>query len=230
MSALLEGRLERETGEASSPVASAVLVDRRPLVLATVARVLDSIGVEVCASGTRVEAALGAVVARRPDLFLLGLDAGEGASNGLRLVRRAHALVPGVKSIVLVDTADEAILREAVEDGASAAVLLSARRDDLAAAVRQTLRRSIYLAHPSAAFPGRPSAAGAPRAPFVRLTKREAEILRLVAEGRSNGEIARTLWLALPTIKQHLSHIYRKLDVKNRTEASRWAYHNGWCR
>jgi DNA-binding NarL/FixJ family response regulator len=144
-------------------------------------------------------------------------------------VRRAHALVPGIKSIVLVDTADEAVLREAVEGGASAAVLLSARRDDLAAAVRQTLRRSIYLAHPSPAAPERPPAAPDPGARFVRLTRREAEILRLVAEGLSNCEMARMLWLAEPTIKQHLSHIYRKLDVKNRTEASRWAYRNGWC-
>ena len=55
------------------------------------------------------------------------------------------------------------------------------------------------------------------------LTKRELEILQLVAEGHSNGELARMLWVTEQTVKFHLSNIYRKLDVANRTEASRWA-------
>ena len=59
------------------------------------------------------------------------------------------------------------------------------------------------------------------------LTKRELEILQLVAEGHSNGELARMLWVTEQTVKFHLSNIYRKLDVANRTEASRWAQLHG---
>jgi DNA-binding CsgD family transcriptional regulator len=59
------------------------------------------------------------------------------------------------------------------------------------------------------------------------LTRRELEILRLVAEGHSNAELARTLWVTEQTIKFHLSNIYRKLEVANRTEASRWAQLHG---
>ena len=55
------------------------------------------------------------------------------------------------------------------------------------------------------------------------MTRREAEILRLVAEGHSNADVARMLWIAEQTVKFHLSNVYRKLNVSNRTEASRWA-------
>ncbi len=59
------------------------------------------------------------------------------------------------------------------------------------------------------------------------LTRRELEILKLVAEGHSNAALARMLWVTEQTVKFHLSNIYRKLDVTNRTEASRWAQLNG---
>jgi DNA-binding CsgD family transcriptional regulator len=59
------------------------------------------------------------------------------------------------------------------------------------------------------------------------LTRREVEILRLVSEGHSNAQVARTLWVTEQTVKFHLSNIYRKLDVGNRTEASRWAQLHG---
>jgi DNA-binding CsgD family transcriptional regulator len=59
------------------------------------------------------------------------------------------------------------------------------------------------------------------------LTRREREILQLVAEGHSNAQLARMLWVTEQTVKFHLSNIYRKLDVANRTEASRWAQLNG---
>jgi DNA-binding NarL/FixJ family response regulator len=59
------------------------------------------------------------------------------------------------------------------------------------------------------------------------LTTRELEVLRLVAGGSTNGEIARKLWVTEQTVKFHLSNVYRKLNVGNRTEASRYAHVNG---
>jgi DNA-binding CsgD family transcriptional regulator len=63
--------------------------------------------------------------------------------------------------------------------------------------------------------------------PAADLTRRELEILRLVAEGHSNAGLAKMLWVTEQTVKFHLSNIYRKLNVANRTEASRWAQLNG---
>ena len=59
------------------------------------------------------------------------------------------------------------------------------------------------------------------------LTRREIEILQLVAEGHSNAGVAKLLWVTEQTVKFHLSNIYRKLGVANRTEASRWAQLQG---
>ena len=59
------------------------------------------------------------------------------------------------------------------------------------------------------------------------MTRRELEILKLVAEGQPNATVARKLWVTEQTVKFHLSNIYRKLGVANRTEAGRWAALNG---
>ena len=92
------------------------------------------------------------------------------------------------------------------------------------AGIRQAFEASIYLAHSAAA--------SSPREPGVaaetpELTRREFEILQLVAEGHSNSQLAKMLWVTEQTVKFHLSNIYRKLDVANRTEASRWAQIHG---
>ncbi|MGH3084703.1 MAG: LuxR C-terminal-related transcriptional regulator, partial [Gaiellaceae bacterium] len=103
----------------------------------------------------------------------------------------------------------------------------TAHPDDVASAVRQAFDHSVFI--PGAAAASAPTAADAP----VRverpggLTPRELEILKLVAEGHSNAQLARMLWVTEQTVKFHLSNIYRKLDVANRTEASRWAQRNG---
>ena len=110
--------------------------------------------------------------------------------------------------------------------GVSAYVVKTAHPEDLASAVRQAFSHSVYLA-------GRRNLAPAPVEPKVEaadepgLTRRELEILRLVAEGQSNAQLARMLWVNEQTVKFHLSNIYRKLDVANRTEASRWAQIHG---
>jgi len=82
----------------------------------------------------------------------------------------------------------------------------------------------------STAWPPAPSMPADPWATqqACPLTPRQLEILRAVAEGRTNAEIARQLWLTEQTVKFHLSKIYRRLGVSNRTEASRYALLNGW--
>ena len=91
--------------------------------------------------------------------------------------------------------------------------------------MRQLFSPSFYLARSQPTAPATPSQ---PVSDAVALlTKREGEILRLAAEGHSNSELAKMLWVTEQTVKFHLSNIYRKLEVSNRTEASRWAHHHG---
>ena len=134
---------------------------------------------------------------------------------------------PELKSIVVSDNTEFEAIDAAFAAGASAYCIKTARQEDLASAIRQVFDRSIYLAtNGSLGHRGRPVASEAQ--PVVHdLTKRELEILQLVAEGHSNSQLARMLWVTEQTVKFHLSNIYRKLDVGNRTEASRWAQLNG---
>ena len=100
----------------------------------------------------------------------------------------------------------------------------TAQPDDLVAAVRQVFDHSIFL---RSAFSPAPRTMLPPTHGERGLTRRELEILRLVSDGHSNAQVARTLWVTEQTVKFHLSNIYRKLDVGNRTEASRWAQLHG---
>ena len=102
-------------------------------------------------------------------------------------------------------------------------MLKTAQPEDLASAIRQAF--DLDLPRPRAQRQARRTAqlheGGAD------LTVRELEILQLVAEGQSNSEMARRLWVTEQTVKFHLSNIYRKLNVSNRTQASRWAQVHG---
>jgi DNA-binding NarL/FixJ family response regulator len=108
--------------------------------------------------------------------------------------------------------------------GAAAYVTKAAHPDDLAAVVRQVFGPSVYFADNRTAPQTPPSRADSSD---LGLTRREAEILSLVAEGHSNAQVAKMLWVTEQTVKFHLSNTYRKLNVSNRTEASRWAQLNG---
>ena len=120
----------------------------------------------------------------------------------------------------------------ALEAGAVAYVVKTVHPDDFAAAIRQAFEHSIYLAGATAMPPT--VTAAAPSAPatddWCGLTRRELEILQLVAEGHSNAQLARMLWVTEQTVKFHLSNVYRKLGVSNRTEASRYAMRRGLLR
>jgi DNA-binding NarL/FixJ family response regulator len=139
------------------------------------------------------------------------------------LIERARAAVPELRLIVLSMHGEPETIDAAFASGATAYVVKTASPDDLASAVRQTFSHSVYL-------PGRPQAAAPPPKAVdaePELTRRELEILRLVAEGHSNAQLAKMLWVTEQTVKFHLSNIYRKLGVANRTEASRWAQVHG---
>jgi DNA-binding NarL/FixJ family response regulator len=202
---------------------TAILVDQHPLWLDTVEQVVRRAGVDVVAKITSSTLAYERVGELRPDLLVTGIKMGEGEMDGLALLRVARERVPGMKTIVLSMYDDPQHIDAAFAAGAQAYVLKTAHPDDLTSAVRQAFQHSIFLAS------GRPAAGPVPvpidDAPG--LTRRELEILQLVAEGHSNAQLARMLWVTEQTVKFHLSNIYRKLGVANRTEASRWAQLQG---
>jgi DNA-binding NarL/FixJ family response regulator len=205
---------------------TAVIVDRHPLWLDTVEQVVRRAGVEVVAKDTSPLAVLSKLADLQPSLLITGMTFAADEPDGLTLVQNASDRVPGLKVIVLSAHEDQQHIDAAFAAGASAYVVKTVHADDLTSAVRQAFMNSIFLAGARAAHT---SSAHAPAAidDSPGLTRRELEILRLVSEGHSNAQLARMLWVTEQTVKFHLSNIYRKLDVANRTEASRWAQLQG---
>jgi DNA-binding NarL/FixJ family response regulator len=202
---------------------TAILVDQHPLWMDTVEQVVRRAGVEVLAKITSAAVAHERLEELRPDLLVTGIKMSDGEIDGLTLLRLATERDPAMKAIVLSMYDDAGHIDAAFEAGAHAYVLKTAHPDDLTSAVRQAFQHSIFFAGSRRT----PAAAPAPLDEAPGLTRRELEILQLVAEGHSNAQLARMLWVTEQTVKFHLSNIYRKLDVANRTEASRWAQLHG---
>jgi DNA-binding NarL/FixJ family response regulator len=208
----------------------AVVLDPQPIWLDAVEMVLGRIGATVVVKTSSAREALSTIEHMQPRLLTLELDAAPGELDGFEVIRRARTLAPAIRAIVLSAHQDTAHIDAALAAGAAAYVVKTAHPDDVASAVRQAFDHSVYLAD-AAPRPGATGAAATPSPSASEtpggLTRRELEILRLVAEGHSNSQLARMLWVTEQTVKFHLSNVYRKIGVSNRTEASRWAQLNG---
>jgi DNA-binding NarL/FixJ family response regulator len=201
-----------------------LLVDEHPLWLDTIQQVVEPMQIRVLAKATRSSRALTFVSERAPDLLITGIRMPEGEMDGISLIREALQLAPTMKAIVLSMYEDRAHVEAAFAAGAFAYVLKGANPDDLRSAIRQAFEPSVFLASDFMSGSREPVEKGPVDA---GLTRRELEILQLLAEGHSNADLAKMLWVTEQTVKFHLSNIYRKLGVANRTEASRWAQLNG---
>jgi DNA-binding NarL/FixJ family response regulator len=152
------------------------------------------------------------------DLVVVYADTPLSPSAGaLANVRRAST----GKIILLTGDMDTGWLHDAHDRGVDAVVSVSVGTAGIGQLIRQLALGAVY--HPLTA--PRPVVAEDPR--HSDLTTRELEILRLVAAGASNGQVAMELWVTEQTVKFHLSNTYRKLGVANRTEAAHYAHTHG---
>jgi DNA-binding NarL/FixJ family response regulator len=140
------------------------------------------------------------------------------------VVHRVEALASAsaAKVVCFVSSGDVRRIGALLQAGAESCVATSVAPDDLAAVIREAGRGTIFHAPPTP--PGSVVAEANGHAPTVAgLTSRELEVLALAAEGLANKQIAQRLWVTPKTIKFHLSNVFRKLDVANRTEATHQA-------
>ena len=149
-----------------------------------------------------------------PDVVLLDLHM--PGMDGLRCLELLRERYPKVKTIVLSGSDDPGAVDAAFARGAVAFIQKTIDPGDLAAVIRQALAGNVYysVGHRGPLAPQ----------PECDLTAREIEIVRALADGRTNKELAKEFWLSAHTIKYHLTNIYRKLGVTCRTEAVRHAY------
>jgi DNA-binding NarL/FixJ family response regulator len=189
--------------------------DRYQLFVDALDAVLRAAGVEVVGKATSRNRALELIDAGRADLVLVGLG-GPGADEALDLIRRVRERWPAMRNIVVGRDGDSSRVEQALAAGATTFVAKGASIDDISFAIKQSFDHSIHFAADRAR-------GGTDAVESGVLSDREVEILRLVAAGRSNGDVARELGVTEQTVKFHLSNIYRKLHVTNRTQASRRA-------
>jgi DNA-binding NarL/FixJ family response regulator len=217
---------------ASSTHRTAVLLDPHPLWLDALESILGSIEVEVVGRTTSPEDALELVEEQEPDVLICETETLNGGMSGSDLIRACRERLSTLRVIVLGASRNHVDIDAAFDAGALAYAVKTAHPEDVAATVRQTFDHTIFLAQSASTNGSAPgsvtlAASDSEEDENVALTRREREILALVAEGHSNRELARMLWVTEQTVKFHLSNIYRKLDVANRTEASRWAHRHG---
>jgi DNA-binding NarL/FixJ family response regulator len=160
-----------------------------------------------------------AVADAAPDLVVID-DMGERQLT-LSRIREVRVAVPKAKIVLLTVRMDRAWLTESADAGVHAAICKSAPPASVGQLIRAVADGNVFHAF-DRAVDQRATSTVKPD-----LTARELEILSWVAAGESNSRIARQLFVTEQTVKFHLSNIYRKLGVANRTQASHFAYHNG---
>jgi len=194
------------------------LVDDHPSVLDGVGRAVDGApGMRVVGTAKSADEAAAALEHATPDVVVCDIQMG-GEAEGLRLLERFGRR--GRTRFLMLSAFDYPTLyRAAHERGAAGYVLKTAELDAVVEAIRK-------VAAGGTAFPGSALRAmrGAPRRP----TDREIELLRLVAAGQSNDEIADALTLSLKTVESHLRRLFNRYAVMNRTELAVLALREGW--
>jgi len=229
---------------ASAPI-RVLVVDDQELVRSGFCVILDTAdGIEVAGEAANGEAAVAAVASTRPDVVLMdirmpGMDGlaatrlitGDGSGSGAGGAGDGGS--PHRPKVVMLTTFDlDDYVYEALRAGASGFLLKDSPRHDLIAAIRAAAAGDALLA-PSVtrrlieAFARRPPEAAPSPSRLASMTARERDVLLLLARGRSNAEIATTLFVSEATVKTHVGNLLAKLGLRDRVQAVILAYETG---
>lgn len=187
-------------------------------------------GVEVVGEASDGVEALERIPRVRPEVMLV--DVRMPRMDGIELIERLGREHPEVAAIILTTFDDDDYVFRGLRAGAKGYILKDVPSEELAAAIRKVYRGGAVLDGPITlkviSEIGRLSKGVAPRPGSEVLSEREMEVLRLVASGASNREIARALYITEGTVKNHISSILRKLGFRDRTQAALYAAERGW--
>lgn len=188
-------------------------------------------GIEVVGVAAAAEAALALVAESDPDVLLTDLRMpGIGGVEGIRRLRSSGSRT---QAVALTTYDDDATIIEALSAGALGFLNKDADPETIAAAIRVAADGQSLLDAKALAAMLHPDRSGADRRPPVTiappdgLTGREVDVLRLVATGSSNGQIARELFVSVSTVKTHVNHLLAKTGCGGRAALVRYAYEHG---
>jgi DNA-binding NarL/FixJ family response regulator len=196
----------------SSDPIRAVVADDHPAVLRSVCDVLIDAGVDVVARASNGEEAAAKIEATRPGVAVI--DVRMPRLSGIEVASQISRTTPETAVILYTAYGDRALLSEALDAGVRGFVLKEAPLQDLTRAVDMVAGGAVYVAPVLA---GVLASAESDRLP--QLTKREREVLRLLADGLTNEEIGKRLFLSPETVRTHVQKAMRRLEADTRTQA-----------
>ena len=202
-----------------------VLADDHAVVRSGLRMVLEGEGgFEVVSEAADADSALRSVLGHKPAILLLDLTM-PGKLTALDAIPHVQEVSPSTRVVVLTMQEDPEFARRAMRAGASGYVLKEAADEELIDAVRQVAGGGTYLNPRLGALLA--VAPAGPAGPPDDLTEREVEVLRLIALGHTNAEIALAFHLSVRTVESHRSHIQHKLQLPTRAELVRYALDHG---
>ena len=205
-----------------------ILADDHPVVRRGVAAIIDiEDDIEVVGAAANGEEALKMVRSFKPDVVLMDLQM--PIMDGVEATKRIRTQAPHIPVIILTTFNDDEYIYDGIAAGARGYLLKDADPDELIEAIRAASRGESLL-HPAVAArildrfynmstQSTPPKKTAQAISLPKLTRREGEVLKLMAKGARNKEIGKTLVIAERTVKVHVGNIFNKLNVNNRTEA-----------
>jgi DNA-binding NarL/FixJ family response regulator len=214
--------MHRVIEEPSPEPLRVVLVDDHPVYRAGLARLLRESGLDVIAELPNGEAALEAVEEMAPDVVVMDLNM--PGMSGLEATRRLVAQSPATRVLVVSVSAQEADVTDAILAGASGYILKESPVEEVVAGIRAAAAGQSLISPRIATMLLQRirDAAGTVNVDLApaNLSARELEVLSLMAEGKSNHEIAEALVISPSTVHNHISSILMKLQVENRVQAA----------
>ncbi len=209
-----------------------LLVDDHKIVRQGVRAYLQTLAdITVIAEADSGAAAVASVEQHQPDVVLMDLEM-PGELDGIAATRQIRKLRPETQVIVVTSHHQDEYIFPAVRAGAISYLLKDVEPDELAAAIRKAAQGEAVLDSRVASriIQELQGIRKEDVNPFTELSEREFEVLRLIAAGKSNAEIAETLVLGESTVKTHISNLLKKLHLDDRTQAAVYAWQQGIVR
>jgi DNA-binding NarL/FixJ family response regulator len=189
-----------------------VVIEDHPSMRAGLELLLAKRGFRVIGSAASAAEGGAMITARRPDVAVIDIDLGDG--SGTVLAQTVAAADPSVGVVLYTGNVDPSVLEDAVDSGAKGVVLKTSPLDDLARAIRAVAAGGTFLDQAISASLRQ----GAVQAPS-RLSRREAEILALLAHGQTSAQVAADLFLSDATVQTHVRNVCQKLGARGRLHA-----------